>query len=101
MCVVSMVMDHYGDKWYDKYNNPKPPEQPDVIYVPVPSTPAVNPLTPKELEEFRKDIEEFRKLLERAREYDKKNNEPDCELESKKNKVKELAEQLGVKIDFL
>lgn len=83
MCVVSMVMDHYWDKWSNgtgtyKLNSPY-------------SEPAITD----------EEIREFRKLLERAREYDKRNNEPDCELEEKKQRIKDLATQLGVKIDFL
>ena len=92
MCVVSMVMDHYWDKW--RYIKPTPWEYP-------PSTPPVPdwpppppPITPEE-------IEEFRKLLERAREYDKRNNEPDCELQEKKDRLLKLADELGIKIDFV
>ena len=87
-CVVSMVMDHYWEKW-----NPPPyvvPHVPFPVYVP-PQPPIPTPA----------EIEEFKKLLERAREYDKKNNEPDCELQEKKDKLLKLAEELGVKIDFL
>jgi hypothetical protein len=81
MCVVSMVMDHYWDKW-------SPPPQ-------LPTFPMVPPtITPEE-------VEEFRKLLERAREYDKKNNEPDCEIAEKRDRIKALADSLDVKIDFL
>lgn len=90
MCVVSMVMDHYWDKWQDR-------QQPAIgIYPPffpnvAPAQPAISPA----------EIEEFKKLLERAREYDKRNNEPDCEIAEKKARVKKLADELGVKIDFL
>ena len=77
-----MIMDHYGDKW-----GYKPQSLP-------PFTPMPPIITPEE-------IEEFRKLLERAREYDKKNNEPDCEIAEKRDRIKALADNLGVKIDFL
>jgi len=97
MCVVSMVMDHYRDKWgplipipivpfpvipYPYY--PLPPQEP----VPVPF------ISPAE-------IEEFRRLLERAREYDKRHNEPDCELEEKREAVRKIAKALGLEIDFV
>jgi hypothetical protein len=85
MCTVSMVMDHYWDKWQ--------PYQPSNPFVPIGVVPL--PAISKE------EIEEFRRLLERAREYDKRNNEPDCELAQKRERVKRLAEELGVKIDFL
>ena len=83
MCVVSMVMDHYWDRWYPRVIDP-----PIYTYTPVPAI-------------TQEEVDEFRRLLERAREYDKRNNEPDCELDSKKAKVKDLADKLGVKIDFL
>lgn len=93
MCVVSMLMDHYKDKWTDPFY-PRP-IQPSILPSPVQPWPPIQPqISPLE-------VEEFKKLLERAREYDRKNNEPDCELEEKKQQVKKLAEDLGVKIDFL
>lgn len=87
MCVVSMVMDHYYEKW-GQFTNPNPP-----VFFPV-AVPAIPTITPEE-------IAELKKLLERAREYDRKNNEPDCELAEKRDRVKKLAEELGVKIDFV
>lgn len=91
MCVVSMVMDHYADKWVPSVPIPNPwmPHN-----LPVPLPPAPKPITQDE-------VDEFRRLLERAREYDKRNNEPDCELEEKKDKVRKIAELLGLKVDFL
>lgn len=75
MCAVSMIMDHYYDRW-DK-NKVTPP------------------LTPTQ-----KEIEEFYVLLERAREYDKKHNQPNCEIEEKKEKLRELSKELGIEIKF-
>ncbi len=88
MCVFSMIADHYDDKWRKKLDRIK--TLPVVFPLPVPPTPQI-PQT---------DLDEFYKLLERAREYDKKNNQPDCELTEKKEKLKELARQLGVEITF-
>ncbi len=88
MCVMSMVMDWKKDEWQDKY----PlifPSTPPIQY------PSVYPLPTKE------EIDEFRRLLERAREYDRKNNEPDCELDEKKKILKDMAERLGVDISFV
>lgn len=91
MCVVSMIMNHYSEKW-----GPTPPTVVPLPHIISPPSPPIKfPFITKE------EIDEFRRLLERAREYDRRNNEPDCELEEKKRKVRELAEQLGVKIDFL
>lgn len=94
MCVVSMIMDHYEDKW--KHYVPQQPwtTGPGIYVVP--------PLTNEEINQIRQDAIELRKLLERAREYDRKNNEPDCELEEKRKKVKELAKLLGLgELDFV
>lgn len=90
MCVMSMVMDHYHDKW-------KPLVEPATIPAPPPYLPWVAPvpmITPAE-------IEEFRRLLERARKYDAEHAQPDCEMEEKRQRLKDLAKELGVEIDFV
>ncbi len=81
MCTMSMIYDHYHDKWKDYVR----PVLPYIPYVP--------PISPEE-------VADFRKLLERARQYDREHNQPDCELEEKKQKLRKLAEELGVDIDF-
>jgi 7-cyano-7-deazaguanine synthase in queuosine biosynthesis len=96
MCVFSMIMDHYDDKWNKKIQEPRtipytqpvnvPHVTPDVIHFPYVT---------------KEEVEEFRRLLERAREYDKRNNEPDCEMESKRRRILDLAKELGVEINFL
>lgn len=102
MCVVSMVMDHYADRWGkpEPFTSPFAPgtnPYPGINPTGVPFTPLFQPpVFPS-----REEVAEFRKLLERAREYDKKHNEPDCELADKKAKLKKIAEELGVEIDFL
>lgn len=94
MCVVSMISDHYYDKWRRHVPEPTPyPIWPQPQ--PLPTTiPAVSPISDEE-------VREFRRLLERAREYDRANNEPDCEMEEKKRRLKELADLLGVDISFV
>lgn len=85
-----MIYDHYHEKW----NKP--------IYIDVPpwmspieqTKPKPSPITPEE-------IEEFRRLLDRARKYDQEHNQPDCELESKRQKLRDLSKELGVEIDFI
>ncbi len=91
MCVYSMIADHYRDRWRERKEYQYPPAtteqfpyQPKVIPFTIQPT-----ITPEE-------IEEFRKLLERAREYDKRNNEPDCENQEKLDEIIRLAEEAGV-----
>ena len=80
MCVQSMIMDHYGDKWGDLF------KQPTFTTYPM--------ITPEE-------VAEFRTLLERAREYDKRHNEPECETEAKRQRLLAIAKELGVEISFV
>lgn len=89
MCVVSMVMDHYRDRW-----TPQPP-WPDANPLPYVQPVFFPPqITPEE-------IAEFKRLLDRAREYDKRHNEPNCELNSKKDAIRKLAQDAGFNIEFL
>ena len=87
MCVVSMVVDHFYDKWKDRRPEPYNP------YPSIPPWPGPASISPEE-------IQEFRELLKRAREYDKRNNEPDCEMDEKKQRLQKLADELGVTISF-
>jgi hypothetical protein len=95
MCVVSMVTDHFHDRW----TQPRP-LCPDP-YVPGSITITGPPLFQPPIFPSPDEIAEFRKLLEKARQYDIVHNQPDCGIEDKKIKIKKLAEELGVEIDFL
>ena len=100
MCVVSMVGDFYGDKWREK-----PWIQPNLPYVPGTGT---NPqpipefkidfgqVSKEEFDALKKEVQDMKKLLERAVEYDKKNNEPNCEMEDKVALLKQVAKMVGV-----
>lgn len=83
MCVYSMIVDHYTEKWSH--------------WLPVnpsPTPPLVSPLlTPSELDDFGS-------LLRRAVRYDDDNAQSDCELEAKKEKLRDLARQLGARLTF-
>ena len=87
MCVVSMIMDHYRDRW-EPLIPPTNPWVPLKIVQPLPTI-------------TKEEVEEFRKLLERAREYDRKMGQPDCELDEKRLALKKIARELGVEISFL
>lgn len=88
MCVVSMVIDHYRDKWYEPISVPY-----------YPYTPTVTLISREEFDALKKDVEEMKKLLIRAKEYDRKNNEPDCEMDEKVALVKKIADLVGVSLD--
>jgi len=94
-----MVMDHYWERW-----NRQPLPVPTVSWT-QPMWP-LEPNTPVDVEPIKpvfptlEEIAEFRRLLKRAREYDAKNNEPDCELAEKKQRLSDLAKELGVEISF-
>lgn len=97
MCTVSMIMDHYRDRWY-------PYTQPHPGGIAPNTTPLIDwgSLTnPSEPRISKEEVEEFRKLLERAREYDKAHNQPDCELDEKRQALKKIAAELGVDISFV
>jgi len=85
MCTVSMIMEHYTEKWQQ-------------------TPPATNQFWALQGAEPRitdEEIKEFRTLLDRARRYDAEHGEPNCELAEKRTKLLDLATELGVEIDFL
>lgn len=90
MCTYSMIVDARYDDWQRRTGTPDYQFYP-LGPAPSPATPLVTP----------QEIEEFRRLLERAREYDRAHNEPDCEVEEKRQRIKALAEKLGVKVEFV
>lgn len=87
MCVVSMISDHYLDKW----NLPKS-FPPNTTY----TYPAV---TRSEFEELKKEVLEMKILLQKAIEYDIKNDEPDCHIDDKVAILKKVAEMVGVSLE--
>lgn len=117
MCVVSMIQEHYKDKWgKPPYRWPQQdpyqwPNQDPYLSPPSESEESFKERLKKFMDEVNKqpadkgpvqkpisneEIEEFRQLLTKAREYDQKNNQPDCGLEDKRKRLLELAEELGV-----
>lgn len=84
MCTVSMVSDFYRDQWQKiPYVNPSwPPPIITVDPIPIISD---------------KEFADFLELYRRAKEYDKKNNQPDCEMKEKVNRIIELLEKAGHK----
>ena len=71
MCVVSMIGDHYHDKW--KWVEP--------IINPNQYIPNYNisvGISREEFEQLKKEVLEMKELLKRAVKYDIENNEPNC-----------------------
>ena len=89
MCVVSMIGDHY-DKWRGPY-------QPKIIDTG--TTYTFTGVSQAEFEALKKEVEEMKELLKKAKIYDEKNNEPDCEMESKIAFLKKIAEAVGVDLE--
>lgn len=88
MCVSSMIMDHYQDKWTNPLN-PLFPLAPS----PIP------PVSKEDFDALKRDVEEMKALLKRAVDYDKRNNEPECEMAEKVALVRKVAEMVGVTLD--
>lgn len=84
MCVVSMIGDHYTERW-----------QP---YQTVTTWPAV---TREEFDALRRDVLEMKELLRRAKRYDIDHGEPDCEIEDKVALLRKVAEAVGVDLEDL
>jgi len=82
MCVVSMVGDHFGQKWNNPYYIEKFTNLPEISRA--------------EYDALKKEVEEMKELLKKAKIYDEKNNEPHCEMEEKVAKLKEIATLMGV-----
>lgn len=92
MCTVSAVETGFTKRWDEPWH-PEPPFTPQ----PRPWNPNPNPfpdpfpqLTPQELAEFRR-------LLKNAKEIDEATDQPDCEMESKREALLEAAERRGVR----
>jgi hypothetical protein len=115
MCVVSMIGDHYHDKWKDfdwewwrkqqENQNPISPLPGTSPYNPMNPTPQPFPFEEKpnigrwEFEQLRKEVEEMKQLLIKALDYDKRNNEPDCQIEDKLETLRRIAAEVGINLD--
>ena len=85
MCVVSMIGDHYNDKWKQQNTT-------TIINDP-------NAASKDDLNALKKEVEEMKELLKKALDYDKRNNEPHCEMEDKVAVLKRVAEAVGVSLE--
>lgn len=85
MCVVSMIGDHFNDKWQHSHYQKIFTNFSDV--------------SREEFEALKKEVEEMKALLKRAKEYDEKNNEPNCEIEEKMAMLRKFADAVGIDLD--
>ena len=85
MCVVSMIGDHYRDKWTQ-------PQYPASWSYP----PQV---TQQQFEELKKEVLEMKELLKRALKYDEDNNQPNCEIEQKMDFLRQVAKSVDIDLD--
>jgi hypothetical protein len=95
MCVVSMIGDHYNDKWSPYKKSTLFPDQ---------SSTSITynfeiPVSRTEFEKLKKEVQDMKELLIKAKLYDEKNNEPNCEMESKMAFLKEIAKAVGVDLE--
>jgi len=82
-----MIGDHFTNKWT------QPP------YYQTISNISSNSVSQEEFRALKKEVEEMKQLLIKAKIYDEKNNEPDCELEEKITKLREIAKLVGIDLD--
>lgn len=105
MCVVSMILDHYNDEWGKWVSPPQPnpypvwPPLPWVIPPTISPTVPVQPILPLSKEDADEEFRRFYELYKRAKKYDEENHEKDCELASKKEAIRKLAQEIGIPAD--
>lgn len=101
MCVVSMIGDHFGDKFRNPQQWPglQPYVQPHAPMAPTSPVILPPPISREEFEALKKEVEEMRVLLRRAKIYDEQNGEPDCEIEEKMALLRRVAQLVGVSLD--
>ncbi len=88
MCTVSMIGDHYGDKFRSL---PTQPWQPGTLQIHKDHS--------QEIAELRRDIEEMKALLRRALKYDEASGQPECGNDDKIAFLRKVAESVGLSLD--
>ena len=91
MCVVSMVGDHYYDKWRES------PWQEQARRAQ--RTTPLQAASAADVMALRKEVEEMKELLKKAVEYDRRTDQAHCENEQKIAFLRDFAESLGVNLD--
>ena len=104
MCVVSMIGDHYADKFRPFIRPVDPwitPLEPWEVEPRKPRTPISikPPVSREEFDQLKREVAEMKELLRRAKDYDERNNEPDCEVDEKMEILRKVAEAVGINLD--
>jgi hypothetical protein len=104
-----MIGDYYGDKWREPNVQPNPAFTWNHPHKIVPSTKTISiqdllqypssTISREEFDSLKKEVLEMKELLKRALDYDKRNNEPNCEMEEKVALLKKVAEYVGVTLE--
>jgi hypothetical protein len=85
MCVVSMIGDHYDDKW----NKPE--------YKILWNNFSV--VSREEFETLQKEVLEMKELLKKAIKYDEDNNQKDCHIDEKILMLKKIAALFNIDLN--
>lgn len=98
MCVVSMIGDHYRDKWAPILPGPASPMVP---FAPIsPFRGLIEPeVSRQEFDDLKKEVLEMKALLKRAIKYDKDNHQAGCEIDDKMGFLRKVAAIVGVSLD--
>lgn len=89
MCVVSMIGDHYGERFPQQY--------PGVIQTT--GTNIYQYISREEFEQLKRDVLEMKELLKKAKIYDEEHGEPDCQKDEKIALLRKIAELVGVDLE--
>lgn len=94
MCSVSMIGQHYDDMWRQLPFYPKPQPGGGVSII------KVGPeVTRAEFDELTRQVTEMKELLKRAKKYDEDNGQPDCEIDDKMERLRQIATIVGINLD--
>ena len=92
MCTVSMVSDHYIEKWPYQHPSVFPKDR-------AAAWPVLTGVSREEFDALKREVADLTDLVKRAVKYDEDNNEPHCEIEEKMDTLRRVAEAFGIDLD--
>lgn len=95
MCMVSAVMTDFTDRWPNQL--PMLPPNPIPGWTALPQT----PVSREEFDQLRKEVSELKQVLEAALKFDLNTGQPDCENKEKLDKLRKIADIVGISLDDL